>query len=196
MTLSARAVLSVAALAAMTACGTVSNPVSPSTSSAPVSSSSGGTLLNPLSGGGGSGSGGGGGSLSGGGGGGSVTPPSNCVAQISSVSNTAGYGPYGPNVADIRTKFSVKNCTAAVATWQARATYTGPFWGGSTFSFPLSCSLTVGANSSATCQLTERYLFIQQTYVVTIDVLDASGNVLATSSESVATPTVPNPAAT
>jgi hypothetical protein len=130
-----------------------------------------------------------------GGGGGTVTP-GNCVAQISSFSNTSGYGPYGPNVADIRTRLTVKNCTGAAVNWQARATYTGPFWGGSVFSFPLTCALPIGAGSSGTCQVTERYLLIQQTYTVTLDVLDANGSVVATASESVATPTVPNPAAT
>ena len=103
------------------------------------------------------GSGGGGGTGGGGGGGGTVTPPATCVAQITSFSNTAGYGPYGANVADIRTKFTVKNCTAASVSWTGRVTYRGPFWGGATFDFPMSCALTIAANSSSTCQLTERY---------------------------------------
>ena len=137
-----------------------------------------------------------GGSGGGGGGGGAVVLPTTCVAEISSMSNTAGYGPYGPQVADIKSKFTVKNCTSAPVSWQARVTYSGPFWGGATFAFPLTCSLGIAARSSQTCSITERYLFIQQTYGVTLDVLDASGAVLATTSANVDTPTVPNPAAT
>lgn len=125
-----------------------------------------------------------------------MTPPSNCVAQITSFNNTAGYGPYGPNVADIRTRFTVKNCTSSAVTWQARLTYHGPFWGGTVFDFPMSCPLSIAANSSATCQVTERYLLILQTYDVTLDVLDANGNVMATTAATVATPLVPNPNAT
>ena len=132
----------------------------------------------------------------GGGGGGGVTPAANCVAQVSAFSNTAGYGPYGPNVADIRTRFTVKNCTAVAVKWQARLTYHGPFWGGTVFDFPLTCDMPIAANASQTCQVTERYLMILQTYGVTLDVIDAAGNVLATSSATVATPTVPNPQAT
>jgi hypothetical protein len=56
--------------------------------------------------------------------------------------------------------------------------------------------LTLSAGAAGSCQITERYLMIRQTYGVTLDVLDASGNVLATSTDSVDTPTVPNPAAT
>jgi hypothetical protein len=140
-----------------------------------------------------SGSGGGGG---GGGGGGTTTPPANCAAQISSFNNTAGYGPYGPNVADIKTRFSVKNCTASAVNWKARLTYHGPFWGGTVFDFPLTCNMAIAANSTTTCQVTERYLMILQTYQVTLDVLDASGNLLDTAAASVATPTTPNPNAT
>ena len=137
-------------------------------------------------------SGGGGG----GGGGGVVPPPAACVAQITSFSNTAGYGPYGPNVADIKTRFSVKNCTGAAVNWQARLTYHGPFWGGTVFDFPMSCGLAIAANATLTCQVTERYLLILQTYDVTLEVLDASGKLLASTSASVATPVVPNPNAT
>lgn len=192
MNLSARAVLIAVSVAFMAGCSNVSNPVSPSNATALSS----GTLAGPvLASGSGSGGGTGGGGGVGGGGGGGTVPPS-CVAEISSFSNTPGYGPYGPNVADIRTRLTVKNCTGAAVSWQARATYTGPFWGGSVFSFPLTCALAIGAGSSATCQLTERYLLIQQTYTVTVDVLDASDNVMATTSASVATPSVPNPAAT
>ncbi len=133
---------------------------------------------------------------SGGGGGGTVTPPSNCVAQITSFNNTAGYGPYGPNVADIRTRFSVKNCTSSAVNWQARLTYHGPFWGGTVFDFPMSCPLAITANSTVTCQVTERYLLILQTYDVTLAVMDGNGHVLATVSAPVATPLVPNPNAT
>ena len=139
-----------------------------------------------------SGGGGGGGS----GGGGVVTPPANCVAQITSFSNTSGYGPYGPQVADIRTRFTVKNCTSAAVNWTARLTYHGPFWGGTVFDFPMTCAMPIAARSSATCQVTERYLLILQSYDVTLDVLDAEGNVLGSAAATVATPTVPNPQAT
>ncbi len=135
-------------------------------------------------------SGGGGG----GGGGGTVTPPSSCVPQISAFDNTPGYGPYSPVVADIRTRVTVKNCSSSAVTLQARVTYQGVFWGGSTFNFPVTCAMIIGANSSLTCQLREKYLFIQQTYHVIFDVLDASGAVVATSSADVDTPLVPNPA--
>ena len=64
--------------------------------------------------------------------------------------------------------------------------------GGSPVVSPTTCV----AGSSQTCSITERYLFIQQTYGVTLDVLDANGAVLATTSANVDTPTVPNPAAT
>ena len=138
-----------------------------------------------------SGSGGGGS-----GGGGVVTPPANCVAQITSFSNTSGYGPYGPQVADIRTRFTVKNCTSAAVAWTARLTYRGPFWGGTVFDFPMTCTMPIAARSSATCQVTERYLLILQSYDVTLDVLDADGNVLGSAAATVATPTTPNPHAT
>ena len=64
--------------------------------------------------------------------------------------------------------------------------------GGSPVVSPTTCV----AGSSQTCSITERYLFIQQTYGVTLDVLDANGAVLATTSANVDTPTVPDPAAT
>ena len=139
-------------------------------------------------------SGGGGGS--GGSGGGTTTPPATCVTTISSFSNTAGYGPYGPNVADIKSRFTVKNCTSTPLTLTGRVTYVGPFWGGSTFAFPLSCNMAIAPNSSQTCQITERYLMIRQTYGVTLDVLDTNGAVIATANANVDTPTVPNPLAT
>ena len=137
-----------------------------------------------------------GGSGGGGGGGGGGVAPATCVADISSFNNTAGYGPYGGGVADIKTRFTVKNCTALAVNWQAKLTYRGPFWGGTVFDFPLTCAMPIAANSSATCQVTERYLLILQTYDVSLQVLDAAGNVLATTSAVVATPLVPNPAAT
>ncbi len=130
----------------------------------------------------------------GGGGGGAVTPPATCAAQITTFDNVSGYGPYAPNVADITTRVEVKNCSGASVAWQARVTYTGPFWGGSTFDFPVSCTLVIAANSTGKCQVREKYIFIQQTYRVTLNVLDASGNVLATQWADVATPLVPNPA--
>lgn len=190
MTVVARAAIVMSAVAFLAACSSPSNPVAPTTGTVAASAQASGS-----GGGGGNGGGGNGGGGNGGGGGGAV-PPSNCVAEISSFSNTPGYGPYGPNVADIRTKVTVKNCTSSSVAWTARATYTGPFWGGGQFAFPLTCSLTIGANASSSCQITERYLLIQQTYAVTLDVLDGSGNVLATTSGSVATPSVPNPNAT
>ena len=116
------------------------------------------------------------------------------MADVSAFNNAPGYGPYSPIVADITTKFTVRNCTAAAVSWQARVTYRGPFWGGSVFSFPLTCALPIAARSSGTCQVRERYLFIQQIYQVTLDVLNGSGGVIATSTASVATPAVPNPA--
>ncbi len=194
-----RLALTAAAVATLAACTTAgptapSSLASPSTISAAAATSSvvtGAPTIKLSGSGGGGGTGGGSG-----GGGGTVTPPATCTAEITSFSNTAGYGPYGPNVADIRTRVSVKNCTSSAVAWQARATYTGPFWGGTVFSFPLTCKMAIGSTSTATCQLTERYLLIQQTYLVTLDVLDANGQVLATASESVATPTDPNPAAT
>ena len=139
----------------------------------------------------GTGGGGGGGGAVGGGG-----APATCVAEISAFNNTAGYGPYGGGVADIKTRFTVKNCTAQAVNWQAKLIYRGPFWGGTVFDFPLTCAMPIAANSSATCQVTERYLLILQTYDVSLQVLDAAGNVLATTSAAVATPLVPNPAAT
>ena len=138
----------------------------------------------------GTGGGGGGGAVGGGG------APATCVAEISAFNNTAGYGPYGGGVADIKTRFTVKNCTAQAVNWQAKLIYRGPFWGGTVFDFPLTCAMPIAANSSATCQVTERYLLILQTYDVSLQVLDAAGNVLATTSAAVATPLVPNPAAT
>lgn len=74
--------------------------------------------------------------------------------------------------------------------------YQGAFWGSFTDSLPLTCDLPIRATSSQTCTVPERYILIQQTYGVTLDVLDPAGAVLATTSASVATPTVPNPAAT
>lgn len=184
MSLSLRSALALVPLLAVAACSGGTSPISPSATtlaSAPASSASG--------------SGGGGGGTSGGGGGGGTTTPG-CVAQITAFDNTPGYGPYGPNVADIRTKVTVKNCTGGAVAWQARATYTGPFWGGGTFDFPLTCDLTVAAGRSGSCQITERYLLIQQTYHVTLDVIDQAGHILATSAADVATPAVPNPNAT
>jgi hypothetical protein len=132
-----------------------------------------------------------------GGGGSKVVPtPTTCVAKITSATHTAGYGPYGPNVADIKTKFTVANCTAAAVNWTARVTYSGELWGGTQFALPLTCALPIATRSSKTCTTTERYVLIQHTYGVTIDILNAAGTVLATSSANVATPTVPNPAAT
>lgn len=186
MSLSVRSASALLSLLAMAACNGGASPVSPTATtlaSAPATNASG-------SGGGG----GGGGTSGGGGGGGTVTP--GCVAQITAFDNTSGYGPYGPNVADIRTKVTVKNCGGSAVAWQARATYTGPFWGGATFDFPLSCDLSISGGKSGTCQISERYLLIQQTYHVTLDVLDAAGHVLATSQADVATPAVPNPNAT
>lgn len=75
-------------------------------------------------------------------------------------------------------------------------TDTGTFRGGTTFDCPLSCDLAITANSSLSCQVRERYLYILHTYDVRLDVLDASGAVLATSSATVSTPSVPNPAGT
>lgn len=183
MSLSVRSASALLSLLAMAACSGGASPVSPTATtlaSAPATNASG--------------SGGGGGGTSGGGGGGTVTP--GCVAQITAFDNTPGYGPYGPNVADIRTRVTVKNCGGSAVAWQARATYTGPFWGGATFDFPLGCDLAIAGGKSGTCQITERYLLIQQTYHVTLDVLDAAGHVLATSQADVATPAVPNPNAT
>jgi len=132
-----------------------------------------------------------------GGGGGSsaaaTPPPNNCVAQISAFANTPGYGPYSPYVASIKTKVTVKNCAAQAASWQARVTYAGPFFGGQSFAVPLTCSLLVPASSAATCSVVQRYLYIQQTYGVTLDIVDATGTVLATSTANVDTPSVPNP---
>lgn len=185
MSLSVRSAFAFVSLLAVAACSGSVSPVSPSATtpaSGPTTTASG------------SGGGGGGGTSGGGGGGGTVTP--GCVAQITAFDNVAGYGPYGPNVADIRTKVTVKNCGSSSVTWQARATYTGPFWGGATFNFPLTCDLAIAGGKSGTCQITERYLLIQQTYHVTLDVLDGAGNVLATSGADVATPAVPNPNAT
>lgn len=187
MTVSLRSTLALMALLAMTACSGGVTPLSPSatTSITPAATASGS---------GGGGGGGGTGGSGGGGGGGTVTP--GCVAQIASFDNVAGYGPYGPSVADIRTRVTVKNCTGSAVAWQARATYTGPFWGGQTFNFPISCDLSIAGGKSGTCQVTERYLLIQQTYHVTLDVLDASGAIIATTGADVATPAVPNPNAT
>ena len=172
----ARTLMSGAAIAALvSACGAGSDVAAPMSASAGPSRSGG--------------SGGGGGT-------GTVTPPSTCVAEISSFVNTPGYGPYRADVADITTKATVKNCTGSAVNWLARVTYRGPFWGGTTFAFPLTCAMAIAANGQGTCQTKERYIFIRNTYSVILDVLDANGIVLATSSARVDTPSVPNPAFT
>ena len=65
---------------------------------------------------------------SGGGGSGVVKPPAKFVVQITALSNSSGDSAYGPQVADIRTRFTGKNCKSA-----------GGGLDGTVFDFPMTC---------------------------------------------------------
>ena len=126
---------------------------------------------------------------SGGGGSGGGGGSSACVAQLGSVSNLASYGWYLPFIAEIKTKYNVKNCSSSPQTLVARTTYLASDGTGDA----QQCTFAMAANTSSTCSPWARSLRIQHVYTVTTQVLTPSGTVLASSTALVATPLVPNP---
>ena len=120
---------------------------------------------------------------SGGGGGGTSACVAGNAAKITSVTSTSGLGKY--SVWRIKTNASFINCASAPAALTARITQTGEYYSiGLTSSFVFSCPLVVPAGGSATCTASP-YAIQGNTYTVTVDILDATGTVIATNSAQV-----------
>ena len=119
----------------------------------------------------------------GGGGGGTSACVAGDTAKITSVTSTSGLGKY--SVWRIKTNASFVNCASAPAAMTARITQTGEYYSiGLTSSFVVSCPLVVPARGSGTCTASP-YAIRGNTYTVTVDILDATGTVIATNSAQV-----------
>ena len=127
---------------------------------------------------GGSGGGSGGGGSGGGGGVPVVGNPSITAFKV-----TSGYGPYGGVDGDLEATYSVDMGTSGLAPRvrvQIKDLGTGALWWNST---------TSGLQGKAGY----RYLPLKKTFLVSVELLDGSGNVLDARSQTASTPATPKP---
>ena len=128
---------------------------------------------------GGSGGGGSGGGSGGGGGGGGV--PGVVNPAITAFKVTSGYGPYGGRDGDLQATYTVNMGTSGLAPLvrvQIKDLATGMLWWNTTTS---TLQGTAGY----------RYLPLNKSFLVSVELLDASGNVLDSRSQTASTPAAP-----